>query len=244
MKIRSIMSKTSLGVITLLMILAAPQIGYTQIFCVGDKEYGSPDFLLGPSTEASYHVSFDVIGFQPRNFRISGLNTISVNTVAVIRDPIEKTLNGFTWLADTIGFELTMRYVVLDRRSVNRSFLEVISSNEIRIVGRRRPMTVDVCPGETPPDSTIDSVYVNGRVAYRDGKAPVSDIVVERNFEEGKDSTVIVKSNYPNLSDDILADAQRFSKRYFTDRAPKATHFFIRYRVSRDLPDCGLTLVY
>ena len=234
--------------ITLLAFLGWQQL-VGQVLCLAGKQFVFPELALRAGVSSSFQVRLDVVGLSPQNIQIRILDSSSSKildlskTLDLFRPSIEENLKRLTFLTDTIGLELKLRYSAAKLRQVNTSFAECVSDNEVRFVAQRPVVYTDI-DGGFIPNPGIDTLYIDGTVPYKSGKIRPSDILVQRTFGENRDSTIIIRNNYPELAEEILAIAASYKKVYFTNLAPNGSRFFIRFRVRREIPECGINQNY
>jgi hypothetical protein len=227
------------------LVLLSSLIANAQLICIPNTQVSYPLFALRAGLSPSFLVRFDVIAFTPLNIQIVGLDSLSRKLIEPFSESVLDNLHRFVFLKDSLGASLTFRYQWRPRNQLSTRYAELVSPSEIRIVspplhveGRSRGNRIRAV--DEVSDSSIEYSYLK----YKGGLASPSDIFAEKFFDGRPDSIVILRNNYPSLTTDIDSVARNLSKERFLYIAPAATHFFIRFKVLRYIPECECVQTY
>ncbi|MCI0706206.1 MAG: hypothetical protein L0Y80_01805 [Ignavibacteriae bacterium] len=229
-------------VLFLTLLALKPSMG--QLLCVAGKEFKYPEIARRAGVTASFQVVLNVNNFSPLITQITGVDSSSNQYLNLFKQSLIDNLNQLTYLNDTANFQMKVTYSIRHFRTLNNSYVEIIDPDEIHFVAQspRIEIIVDYMP--FPSDPNIDSVVVETTVPFKSGKAIPSDILVQRLFDDEAGSTVILRNNYPDLREEIIAVASRYSKDYFLGIGSNAHYYFIKLKVERKIPECGLEQIY
>ncbi len=220
-----------------LLVLTLLSNAEAQVLCVSDKPFYYPEIWNRAGLEPTIVVHFDVIGFSAQNITFEGEPGES------FRQSVTENLKQLIYLKDTTNFKLTIQYLRRPTISLSRGYAELVTPNELHVVARKSVVQKTV-NGPQKIDPTLDTAVVHSLVEYKSGPARPSDILVRRLFVGDRDSTLIVRNNYPDLEEDILSRARSYSKDRFLGFAPNARVFLVRFRVRRIVEECDCKAVF
>ena len=143
-------------IITILLLIPR-QFAVGQVFCLSEKQFTFPEIALRAGMSSTFQVRFDVVEFSPRNIEVSAFDTISQSRINLFQESIAQNLRKFTYLSDTAGLELILKYVSLDPLWSTTDFTERVSDIEVRFVVRRPQPFVDYAIPLVEPDLAVDS---------------------------------------------------------------------------------------
>lgn len=246
------MKKTLIHLITLVLVQGLN----AQFFCLADKKFEINQLALKAGISANLDVSFDVENYKAINIHIQpndsllkkitkafvNNDSLSIVVLMFFEEVTRQNLSKITFLKDTVNVKWNIEYLVLSPRILNNDYAEAVSERKIRFVFKR--------PGILTHEHIIysfvdsDTLILPAILKYKEKSVRESDILVERIFADGKDSTVVVRNNHPQLINEILKVSKSFTKERFTDIKPEARHYFIRFKIVRAIEKCGYQETY
>ncbi len=187
-----------------------------QVFTIYDLRFERIPILKEIGAQYSATATLSVVRGKPLIKNIS-----STPSYALADTEMRSFIDQVIFVTDTSDYKLT--FVVKVNRKVMNQYSEV-SGDTIFLTCPYCP-TINRCPVGQMDIATSDE---SGRTHYKitindffhtdSYMHSRSDILVERIFTGGKDSTVIIRNNYPESEKDILRGAKRFSKEDFERR--------------------------
>lgn len=229
---------------TILIFLLSSVDSNAQYFCIANTSFQVPDIALHLFEETSYITQFTVKGFTPQNIKITPVDSISKSFYGLFEKATIENLNKITYLEDA-QYRIKIKYVFYPAPKLNTAYAITNSVSEITFAFRASPIEkyYEGCgwPSESESDTVIFKNYIN----YKNGTIiGTSDIFVERLFDGDVDSTVIIKNNCPEYTEEILKEASTYSKKDFTDVSPKSTKYFITFQILRSIYECESRRTY
>ncbi|MCX6152139.1 MAG: hypothetical protein NTX22_16555 [Ignavibacteriales bacterium] len=210
-------------------------INASTFFCFPNTSFTIPEIARRAGVSASFKVIFDVINFEATNIKISSLDSLSY--IGLYEKANIENLKNLIYLKDTLNAELIFRYIITPVCKINRDYAEAVSDNEIHFVNREAQVRKSG-PHETNCKK-FDTLFIKTVIRYRPGSSHPSNILVERIFEDGKDSSIIHVNSHPEYESEILKISNQYSKEYFTNRDSKIKYYFIRFLLLREIPECN-----
>jgi hypothetical protein len=229
--------KTKILIILIITLGSYPNI-LAQIennfFCLSGKEFKIPTISLLNGLTRNFKVEFDVRSFIPKNIRITSIDNADFAQDEYLKIT-EENLKNITFLKDAHGAEITFNYIVKSGRNISKDYAEVISAKEINLVFRRKVFII------RDPKVSIseDTVIINGFIKIdKPVEYKKTNILIERVFDNGKDSTIIVRNNFPEFKEEILKEAKEYNKNSFLGNSSVAKKYFINFSVELRYPEC------
>lgn len=222
--------------ITFIFSLVLCTTSFPQVICLSGKSFKVNELSLRASIEASVSVTFDVKDFKPRNVRIKML-TLEVKSLEkeYINDT-QYNLSQFTFLKDTLNFNLKINYTILSSRVISNSYAELVKEDEVNLVFKNHGIEKYNEAHIAIVDS--DTMTFENYIPYDSGRSDKADILVERVFSPSGDSTIIIRNNFPELTEKILAMSKEYSKEDFILHRPSSKWYFIRFYHIRRITEC------
>ena len=71
-----------------------------------------------------------------------------------------------------------------------------------------------------------------------------SNILVERIFNSGFDTSIIRVNNHPECTIAILQAAKTYTKDYLAKFAKNIKYYYLRFKILREIPECNKRYLY
>ncbi len=196
-------------------------------------------FLIPGFVSAQVFTAFGVHFDRFATFEYSGIEYSSIATINVVRgkpfiknvtgssklflldSETKKFVNDLIFIRDTSDYRIT--FIINTSKKLMNQYSEV-SGDTVRIHFPFCPI-MNSCPvgscrielyqENEKQYSKLDMAALLSTEAYLHSDA---DIILERIFDNEKDSTVIIRNNYPEATQDILKGAKYYTLDYFDSR--------------------------
>ena len=147
----------------------------------------------------------------------------------------KENLENINFLKDTLNAEITFNYIVKSGRNISKDYAEVISAKAINLVFRRKVFIIrDPKVSASKNTVTLYSyIKIDKPVEYKK-----SDILIERVFDNRKDSTIVLKNNFPEFTEEILKEAKKYNQNSFLEISSTAKKYFINFSIELHYPEC------
>lgn len=225
--------------LTLIFLLSLNKINFAEpFFCFPKTNFIIPAIALRAAQPGSFTVKFDVKNFEAFNFKISSLD--SVEYIKLYEESIIKNIKSLNFLKDTLGAELIIRYLITPVWKISQDYAEAVSDNEIHFVFRGAQVINTMHLQSNYPNEKNDTLFIESSVSYISGmSSEPSNILVERIFDNDKDSSIVRINNHPESISDILRVSKMYNKNDFTRLASEVKYYFIRFKILREIPECN-----
>lgn len=227
------MKKTLFSFAVLLIIVG--QV-WAQKMCLSSVKFTLPVVAFGCRLEASLKVNFDVIEHEIKNIRVSPADSISEEYIFLFDSCTISNMRQITFLSDKSNCNLLVNYRFRSGRELSNNFVELESDSVLNCVFILRDMGI-----YDPIDVKIeqsDSLTFRDYLSVTTMTTRKSYILVQRIFEGDKDSTIILRNNYPELRDSIYESAKKYTKESFTRYSKNSKFYFIQFLVICHIDDC------
>ena len=226
----------------LILLLSNPTIYSKEYICIAGKKFQIPELGRKIGWDVNYLVKFSVINFVPTDIKIEAIDSNSQSLFNIYNEVNIKNISMITFLRDSIGCELILKYEIKPERELNDDFSELKNINELRLVFKR-DYIVTSDPVRKFFSLDADTLTNTSFIFSTKRETKISDIIVERIFKEKMDTSFIRSNNYPEYTDEILRVSSRYSKKSFNDLVikpgtSKAKWFFIRFHVINHIKEC------
>ncbi|MDP2365806.1 MAG: hypothetical protein Q8M94_18805 [Ignavibacteria bacterium] len=229
--------------LTFIFIFSLHQISFADpFFCFPNTTFNIPYVALRAGLSCSFRVNFDVINFEASNFKINSIDSVSY--IDLYEKSIIQNIKSLLFLKDTLNAALIINYIITPVWKINQDYAEAISDDEINFVFRGAQVRREIDVSIMYPQE-IDTLFIDGYVMYKSGmSSDSSNILVERIFNNGLDTSIIRVNNHPECTIAILQTAKTYTKDYFTRLVPKVKYYYLRFKILREVPECNQRYVY
>lgn len=204
-----------------------------DLYCLGGKKFDIPKISLMTGFSGNYKTNFDVKNFKPENVKISTLDSLNFWQEEFIK-ATRKNLELISFLKDTSNVELKIYYIIKSGRDISDDYAEVTPSNEIKFVFRKIERN-NIDPSFYMNQDTITLIEL---IPIFEPLIIKPEILVERKFLSDRDTTIIIKNNFLEMNEDILARSKNYSKKSFLDNRKDSRYFFIKFVLYLSYPEC------
>jgi len=211
-------------------ILAQTQ---NDLYCLGGKKFDIPKISLMTGLSGNYKATFDVKNFKPENIKISALDSLNFWQEEFIKST-RKNLELISFLKDTSSVELKIYYIIKSGRDISENYAELTSLNDIKFVFRKIVRN-NIDPAFYMNQDTITLIEL---MPISEPLSIKPEILVERKFLSDRDTTILVKNNLPEMMEEILTRAKKYSKGKFLDVYKNANYFLIKFVLYLSYPEC------
>ncbi len=237
----------------LLCVLPCSVVSQPSYFCIGGASFSTSELARRAGLSCIVKVTFDVRNFAPTNVALSPTDKACGEILSTVTI---QNLGRITFLSDTNGASISFHYEHLSPRWVSGDYARVLSDSVIDLVFRSPTglYLVQESVGKQIPQ-TGDTIVWSSMVIGTPVTSAKSQITVERIFRDGRDSSVILENNHPELIAEILAAAKQFDLDWFVylqypdlpasmiSREQKQhalkKKYVVRFKVLRRLPSCN-----
>jgi hypothetical protein len=232
---------------TIIIVLSLLTLSFNSLFgqlmCLGTKNFSvHPIVVRAQIPFASFAVNFDVIGREAKNINIFPIDSMAKKSLFLYDSCTINNIRRINFLKDFQNYSLVVNYIVKPAVSLSNNYAELHSDSLLELVFRAEPITKGELVEYGPSKS--DSLIFTNYLTYKNGMIQKSDILVQRVFENGKDSTIILRNNYPEYKNIIVEKSKEYSKESFTGFKPWGKYFFIRYYILRHIDECGFDEIF
>jgi len=204
-----------------------------DLYCLGGKKFDIPKISLVTGFSGNYKATFDVKNFKPENIKISALDSLNIWQEEFTK-ATRKNLGLISFLKDTSNVELIIYYIIKSGRDISDNYAELTSLNEIKFVFRKI-VEKNIDPAYYMNQDTITLIEL---IPISEPIIIKPEILVERKFLSDRDTTIIIKNNFLEMNEDILARSKNYSEKSFLDNRKDSRYFFIKFVLYLSYPEC------
>ena len=193
-----------------------------------------------------YQVIIDVINLEPK---IIHINCLDSTDYYFFRKVTEENVKKLLFINDVKNYSIYFDY--LTSKKISNDYTEYVEPGHIKVVSRQMSGEfIDFSLHESY-DSSNFSLTIEYYVSTHKKINKPSNILVERYFIDNKDSSKIIRNNFPQLSSEILEEASHFKKNDFLsmlfiskEEKSQIKNYFVKLKVIRWFGDRGYYKIY
>jgi hypothetical protein len=226
--------KHLLKMLTLILLDIMPLFG--QKMCIATSKFCINPIALRAGVEGSIIAKFDIIGREAKNIKISSANSLSNQFIHLLDSCSVNNIKEIAFLSDKRNCTLTINYII-QHKPLNNSYGELEADTVLNLVFPQY-LVMKYNEGVIRVLDS-DTLIITDYLPFKPGLAKKSDILVQRIFDNGIDSTIILRNNYPDYEQLIYERSKEFTPELFMGKTRRAKFCFIRFRILRILKSCG-----
>ena len=223
------------------MLLALSLSSRAQLICVPDSQFTYPELARRAGISASFKVTFDIIGRSADNIHIESRDGRE-DAIDFFAPSIRSNLRKLFFRRDSTCVSLSIFYRISEPGRLSTLHAETTSDSEFCVIAPGSMGVVRIVDYTRTVDPNSDSTTIStdlcNSLPFKGGVPGKSDILVKRVFAGGSDSTIILRNNCVGYEAEILSAASKYTLEDFLQFAPKATYFFIRFRILHYSREC------